>query len=467
MTAFRKDILTLADGDTFHIPGKSSPVKLDPSRIKKWVDNFNKMRKSGVRVPAPWVHDDQILGGKATPIEEKSLSMGNTFMNDGSRNAGFWEQLSFDESSKTLYGVLEVPGNPDDPNTPAGKIGTSVQEVSVYVSPGWKDGSGETWDESILHIGCVCSPIERGQRNFELAENDLYVCMSMQEQQETPEQESAEHSPEKTTEQQGLFSGNLASILGLLKSAVNIALPTSTTVENFLDRLETALAQYQACNEDGEQAGTDVTVPPEGAVEKQAPFIMSFSNEQLAAIVAAGVQNPATGKPWSLPEIQEAARVEPKVDGSVIMAHPEVKAMADSTMALLTAFTDQAKANYRSRIDALKASGGVSPEYATGTLLPMVDSLTMSFENGKPKQQNIDIALSALEANNAGRLFGVQNSGPQAAYANFIAMSQGVPAAASTVDIPGSLLNRPGTEVQESPEQVAERIKGWKSRGIL
>ena len=126
-----KEILTLADGDTFFIPdgeGNSKQVHLTPERVRGWVENFKAMRKAGIRIPAPWTHK-----GLALPVNKgsKNLVMARAneggMVDDASLNAGFWEDMEFDGSS--LKAIIEAPGDPKDPNSPAGKIGTTVKEV--------------------------------------------------------------------------------------------------------------------------------------------------------------------------------------------------------------------------------------------------------------------------------------------------------------------------------------------------
>ena len=349
------------------------------------------------------------------------------------------------------------------------------------MAPEWQDGTGKKWGESILHIGCVCHPIETNQKNFELAEGETVIAMSMKNKP-TPDSGSPSPSPtddddtsgesgvgenvlgDEEVEGEELSGGNVVEVISLLQQAVGIVLPASTTPKNFLERLEIALTQFQACSESDDDTVDDVTVPPEGATEKQAPFIMSFSPEQLSAFATAKVTNPATGKPWTLPELQEAAKVEApaKFDESVIMSHPTVKGLVSTTEALLAATTEQAKAAYKARLDRL-IQGGMSKEYVEGTLAPMVDSIVMSFENGKPKPQALDAILPALEAAIPQRTF----AATPAAYSEFLAMSHGLPQGARTIGgLPFPEGNASGT-TEPSQDEVNAKLKAWKERGLL
>lgn len=483
----KKEILSLSDGNVFTIPTENDQDKkvvVTKDQLGKWVQNFHAMRARGIRIPAPWSHKGLAL---PTPKDSKTLVMGRAneggMVDDASINAGFWENLWVDGDS--LWGEVEAPGDVNDPNTPAGKLGTTVKEVSVYVAPKWKDGTDRVWDESIMHIGCVCHPIETNQRNFELVGGEAVIAMSMKNKPTAGSGKSP--SPPETADPSGnepavgsdletgdgdaddigaeLEGSDCSAVITLLQSAVGIVLPPSTNPKNFLERLEIALTQFQACSESDDQMVDDVTVPPEGATEKQAPFIMSFSPEQLSAFATAKVSNPATGKPWTLPELQEAAKVEApaRIDDAVIMAHPTVKSLVSTTEALLSATTEQAKSAYRARVARLE-SVGFNKEYLSGTLTPMIDGLVMSFENGKPKPQALDTILVGLEASIPAKTFGT--AAP--AYSDFLAMSHGVPAGATTVGgLPHPLTDGSGGNGTPSQEDVAARIKAWKTQGFL
>ena len=125
--------------DTYDIPdgtGKKVKRELNAEELRKVAENINAQIEAGHKIPAPFKHyvkdgdknklflQDVLLDG--SPVDR--------FMFDPSINAGYWKKAQFvDDCSKIdpsfeagpgLVGTIEAPGDPNDPNTPAGKIGT-------------------------------------------------------------------------------------------------------------------------------------------------------------------------------------------------------------------------------------------------------------------------------------------------------------------------------------------------------
>ena len=468
MPTFRKQILS---SGSFIVPsgGGSKKIQLTPERLKKWAGTFEAMRKAGLEIPGPWSH-----ATKLGPVQMGQANRGG-IVEDAAKNAGFWTKVWYDEAAKALMGEIEAPGNVSDPNTPAGKLASTVKETSVYVAPSWQDGIGRIWDEPIMHIGCVVHPIEPGQPNFEPVGNEMVIAMSFQ----TEDDPNAEVPPEGDEEEEepdpliggGLpaeSSSNMQNVIGLL-SAVGIVLPPTTTPENFLPYLEIALGQYQACCGEGEETDGTITNPPEGASEKQAPFIMAFSNDQLAAIAAANVVNPATKKPFTLAELQETAKVaidHSALTAEVVMAHPTVQNLVKTVDSVTNAITETARNNYRGRTARLVAAKAITQEFADASLKPLIDSVVMSFANGKPVETTVDILLKGFESGVKNIPFSANSPGFDA----FLAMSHGglnpdgTPAGSSVADqLPHPLTDSGAGEM--TPEQVQAKLKSWKELG--
>lgn len=492
---FAKNVLSIKEGETFMIPDEKGVLKeqkITAARLQKWANTFQAMRAAGIRVPAPWSHRDRI-GPEGSLLMAKP---DQSILDDANKNAGFWTSMSYDPLERSLDCILETPGDLNDPSTPAGKIGTTVQETSIYSLPTWTDGRGRTWEEPILHIGCVVNPIEPGQENFRPVGNELAVCMSFQKKDkpndpgdDTMEEEEskdpagdtgdplidpvaadaamAEEQPDPLAEGSNPpplppgSEGPLGNIVALLDRQ-GIRLPGTTTPENFLSFLEVALLQCEDHDGNTSVTGT-VTKPPEGAKQKQAPFIMSFSNNQLEAIANAKVVNPATGKPFSLTELQEASKVtEPKaIDDSVIMSHPTVQGLVATTEAVVGVLTKTAKDNYQRRADRLVGTV-ITQEYADKTLKPMIDAVVMSFENGQPKQTQVDVLLTGFESSPAAKAINAPG------FDTFIAMShQGGQLPPGSV--PYGNLPHPLTEGSKvmTAEEAKAKIAEMRKNGIF
>ena len=388
---FKKTILSLKDGDTFTVPdgsGGTKVLKLTPERLKKWAGTFQQMKSAGINVPAPWRHQKEM-----TPVVMGHEGEGAVA--DAAQNAGFWTEMKYDPRAKALVGVVEVPGDRNDPNTPAGKMGTLVKETSIFTAPSWTDGRGRKWEDAIMHVGCVTYPIEPGQDNFELVEGEQVICMSFQEKPKKKPEEApgggTETDPAGETEvldpESGTVSGDpedvdkglaepesvpvgggeIGNVIGMLESA-GIVLPSSTTPNNFLAYLEIALGQFLACNE-GEEEEMDGTynTPPEGAKEKNAPVIMSFSDPQIKAILASKAVNPDTNKPFTEDELRGA--VAPKIDDNVIMSHPLVTKLANTVDSVTSVLNEQARSGYRQRAGRLVNAKVIAALGPTGILI--------------------------------------------------------------------------------------------------
>lgn len=397
---------TLPDGT------KATWHEITPERMQKWVANFHAMKAAGIHVPAPWSHVQEVEKEVRSPNGRKRKQLvkqlvqpvvvgpGGT-LSSSADNAGFWEDLAYDAVNKVLVGDVEAPGDVDDPNTPAGKLGTTVKETSIHVVPKWTDGKGRTWDEAPLHIACVTHGIEPGQSNFVPVSEGLSLAMSFYQDEEGLDAEEPDGDEELGLEEDPLqASGDYtAQAMQLLADSVNIVLPGDTNELNFMERLVIALTQYAACNEDEEDEGS-ITQPPEGANQKAAPFIMSFTDKQRTALLK--TVNPETGKNFTADELSAlspvapAAPAVPEISEAVLMSHPVVQKLVGGMAGLQDAYNGQAKANYAKRIEALKKRGAKA-EFIT-QLETLNQGLTMSFANGQPVKQEIDYKLEAAEA---------------------------------------------------------------------
>lgn len=455
---FLKDIVGVGEYDIPDGNGGFHSETLTLDRFRKWTKNFSEMRSVGLRIPAPWVHYSKKDGKPLSPI-----AMGHTELPSADENAGFWDSLFVDEDRGVLVGVVEAPGNEGDFTSPAGKIGKTVKETSVFIAPSFTDPkSKKTWNEAPLHIACVLHPIESGQSDFVPLEEGMAIAMSFKSDsmgkpkpkaegkpQEKPVGESDESTDNVDDPNKVLGSGEpdakptgndkLGEVLRMLRDAAEVALPDDTTPDNLIERLLIALTQKSVEDED-EDEGT-ITQPPEGAQQRNAPFIMSLSQSQIAAIVASKAVNPDTGKPFTPDELNLQA--SQPVDVEVVMSHPKVKQIVDTSNQMAAALKSQAQVGYRNRIGTLIQRGQVGKEQAEKSLLPMVDALVMSFTpEGQPIEQPLDTVLKLLES--AAPVAPTDSGVNQ--YAAALAMSHGSPP--------------PGANVHSNPFETSPSNEG-------
>jgi len=296
--------------------GRKRRVRLTLDRLKRICETFQNMLKAGLNIPAPWGHDGSIPVRSADVVKN---------------NVGFWKKLWLDQKTGWLYGELEVPREED-----ASRVGTTVQEVSPFLAPEWRDGQGNVWKDAILHIGLVAHPVVAGQENFQKAEESA---MSLQM--------SGYLFADEGTE--------LERALAILRG-LGLPLPDDTTEENLLERIliagEALLKKKQ--DEEGEpEKETGEQKSPEKPQQEPAPVAMA------AELEAAG---------------------------------QKIKVLEATASKLLGE-------RYLSRIRQLVATGRCSPDYANKKLVPMAENLQFSLdEKGVPMSNPLDPILEALEA---------------------------------------------------------------------
>ncbi len=400
MPRLRKKIVSPG---VYHIPdpatGRMQQELVTPDRIQHWANEGNRYLQNGNQLPAPWSHIDPATG---RPV----VVSANGMLPRSDINGGFWDRLTteFDpEMGLTLVGEIDVDGDENDPNTPAGKIGKTVRETSIFTS-NWQDGKGNSYRDCPLHIAMITHPIQPGQPNFEkVPTGTLALAMSnlahplkpiqMAGNPPSSSQRSTDpnggrsaqggnggQDPNKPGGMSGQMGGNGSPTSSAAGADINqviaalrqcgIDLPDDTNPENFFERLLVATRQ-KAVSEGS--AGGDLYNQPGGAETKQpAPVAMSatatLTSEQFAAL--------------------------PK---ETLMSHPLVKQLVDANNALLELTTQQARNTLGLRVKKLIDEGRVTQKYADEQLAPLITGFAMSFGANAGKSP-IEMTLAAIEA---------------------------------------------------------------------
>lgn len=364
-TRFVKEIVTEGKYRTFDRNGQKTLKALTAEDIDKAVATFDVMKSKGLKVPAPWKHDFGITTFSKITEGDGGL------LEDSTKNAGFWDKLYTklnEKGKKVLVGEIEAPGSTDDPSTPAGKIGTAVQDTSIYLRPTYEmtDETGEVLENVLMHVALVTHPIEPGQKNFEVLPdpNDIYIAMSEYEY-------DANDLPTDVS---------FNELSGLLAEVVGIYLPASTTTENLVSNLTTSLQQMKLCKKkESDEDG------PESTPFKTEPIVMSsFTPAQLAVLTAQ--INPATNKPFTLEEL--GVKSEPN--------KPDSRDLMMSAMANMV--QDQKRQHIRSQINSLVEKGQCPKSYADAELYPKADNYIIEFDNGNVRPQPVEAIIMSLSA---------------------------------------------------------------------
>jgi hypothetical protein len=372
---FHKVIVTEGKYNQYNqLTGKYDLVKeVTQEDLKKTLETANKMQAKGLKIPAPWKHDFDIT--TFTKVQEGTQGL----LEDSTKNAGFWDNLTLDfndEGKLELSGDVEVPGDPDNADTPAGKVGTQVKETSIYLRDKYPltDGSGEVLEKALMHIALVTHPIEGNQTNFELMEeNDSFIAMSQLLPEDTKDSSNA----------------SISELIKELRDSCKLFVPPNTTVDTLVSNLLIAVGQYKlmSCDEDGDEDSD-----PAKSKTSVEPLIMSKLSEAAVNKLLSQV-NPDTNKPYTKEElglgVVATVATDPKQD--LIMS------------AMQTQMESDRRVQYRNKIDTLVENGQTTKAFADSNLYPQADAYCLQFEGSKvvtPALESIIMSLSQQEIRN-------------------------------------------------------------------
>ena len=286
-TVFKKKIVKPGVYKTGKDKENLTPVTA--GRLKNTANTGNKMIEAGIKIPAPYAHKDgdgvipaPMLVQDDQDVDAKVLKPASW---NSSINAGFWNKFEIDKEDNGLVGYVEVPGDENDPESPAGKVGKPIKETSIFLVDEYEDGLGRKWEDAPWHIALVTNAVEPGQEDFEIVKNqaheqELAIAMSLSMSDEvnsdtlSKEQSKSEKDPDN---QGGQVSNGdtpdtgIPAIISCLQEKLGIILPSDTDEGNFMDRLLVALTNFQNPNkEEG-----DLTTKPDGAQVQSSPVDMA------------------------------------------------------------------------------------------------------------------------------------------------------------------------------------------------
>lgn len=370
MAKFKKKIVTPGVHTVGRLNGAEEKDAITPSRIKSWIENTKKLKELGVLIPAPLAHQDKnkkfafpVIVGKdgetmadaySGAVDEVPASWDLT-----SLNAGFWDGFDQDADG-SLIGEVDVTktGISDD-------VGKTVKETSVLVMPGrrivGKDGQEHEVGEHLAHVALCLHAQEPGQANFEpLSDVPASLAMSFV----LPSIVMNDLSPGGVSTGGGLPGGpeaikdpELYEVIGLLRSAKNLAVPEDTTRENFLQVLKIVLTQALASERENQQEQS-VTERPQDAQTRSPSIAMT-----------------QTVTPPAVPNKIEAL--------------------------LMSQLIGSKRVELKKRLQKLLDKGQIGRNYAEKTLLPRIEAFSMSTadlkDDGSFPKTMIEELLDGLE----------------------------------------------------------------------
>lgn len=415
-TRFRK--LVLAKGKYpigKNSQGESIYEEFSEDRLKTIAATGNAFMNTGAKIPVPFAHVDD--GGKlVSPINigSKGVLMdalsGEPIGWRADLNAGFttkfdYGEITDPETGETETGLLcemEIDGTPDQVGTPAAKFGRTIREVSIGILRDQEDKLGNKYDELPIHVAACINPRNSVQTNFVpvetlMSKNVLLFNVSTPSSEapskpptdsqntETPDSQEKPNNPAIPSDPQASEGPDVAvrNVVEGLRSC-GIDLPEDTNLANFFERATIAIRQKLASDATARSEGDpdSLTKQPEGKVPTGAPIAMSTTTNTPA---------PTT---------------------------PDAGATPDKGAILFSNFLTTTRTSLAKRIEALVKKGRISSKYATETLGPKVEAITLSNvtmdqlnEKGELDQIEVETLVSALESIDAEDLTQPTNGG--------------------------------------------------------
>lgn len=267
------------------------------NRLQSIADLAAEMASEGIKIPAPFAHRDKNKntiyptkagndGASLDALTDKPLAW------DASINGGFWRDLTLvDDVSKVnpefkpgpgLVGTVDTFGDPNDLNSPAGKVSRTVQETSICLLQNYKPAmSDKQYPDYVAHIAMPVHAIEQGQDNFaevaamsEDSSDDLCI-VQMSDLVQTNSDPAAQPAEQDDPE--------MIEVLDFLKQ-LKIDLPPETNRDSLVSILRIVLRQKIADQAEMTQ-GDSLNTPPAGSSSKPAPVAMSTESATINALL--------------------------------------------------------------------------------------------------------------------------------------------------------------------------------------
>ena len=355
---FKKAILRAGDYLATGADGSRVPSKFTEDRLIRMSNTSNSMIEAGLRIPGPFSHNKAAVPKLSTDTQP-----------DPYINAGYWEKfwVESDNGVPTLFGIIDADGTTEDYNTPAGKIGKSVKECSVSLRPEFMDGKNRLWkDDPIIHVALCTHPVDYSTGDFELADSaDLSVSLSSH-----------------------VGEADISTLRTKLKDVANIHLPESCDPKNLVTYLLASLGQLELSKKETKD-DDDFVIEP-SPVFLSTEVDMPFDQKQAEALVSANVQNPATGKPYTMADLGFGKKQESKVD-------PNIDQLLSFSKAVTAKLVADQKSTLTRRINSLIEAKKITKEYADTSLFPQVAEISLSFQNNEIQVPQVERVIEALE----------------------------------------------------------------------
>ncbi len=267
---FKKGMLEV--GRTYQSPDGPLPVTVE--RLRHWRDTFHRFKSLGLKVPVFFGHQDDPK--KTVPVKRLPRNC-----------AGQLHDMELSADGRKAEFVIDVP-RPED----ASKVEHNLVELSPVIFEEWTDGDGTIHKDCITDVDLVVHAVDQRQEDFKPAiacsirlglDKGKPVIYRLADHED--DDDDSDHNSDGD-EANGDGSDRVKRVIEGM-AALNIIVPDDTTVENFFERVESALLTAAAMGDGGvDNEQLEATSPEFAAFSLDSPLAKFQSKGHQKGVMA-------------------------------------------------------------------------------------------------------------------------------------------------------------------------------------
>ena len=149
----------------YHSP--DGAVRVTPGRLKHWAKNFQRLNKARQVVPMHWDHGSDVDSLRPLSQTEFHRNQTRSAKNSVGKLTDF--KVSRDgKSAEITFQTLD--------NQATKKVASNAVYVSPVIFPKWKDGAGNQYRDLITHLDLVNHPVDHSQSLARQVEPEAITC---------------------------------------------------------------------------------------------------------------------------------------------------------------------------------------------------------------------------------------------------------------------------------------------------
>lgn len=149
----------------YHSP--DGAVRVTPGRLRHWAKNFERLNKARQVVPMHWDHGSDVDSLRPLSQSEFHRNASRSAKNSVGKLTDF--KVSRDgKSAEITFQTLD--------NQATKKVASNAVYVSPVIFPKWKDGAGNQYRDLITHLDLVNHPVDHSQSLARQVEPEAITC---------------------------------------------------------------------------------------------------------------------------------------------------------------------------------------------------------------------------------------------------------------------------------------------------